>query len=116
MFLGGPLGSGAQWLPWIHIEDEIGLLLFLAENDDARGAFNGTAPNPITMAEFSKSLGAALNRPSWMSVPPSALALLTGEMADMLLTGQRAVPEAALRFGYSFKYSMIAEALRALHL
>ncbi len=103
-------------MPWIHIEDEIGLLMFLMENDNARGAFNGTAPNPVTMAEFSKALGAVLNRPSWVSVPPSALTLLTGEMADMLLAGQKAMPEAALKLGYGFKYPTIAAALRSLRL
>ncbi len=116
MFLGGPLGTGEQWMPWIHIEDEIGLLIFLVEKAEASGALNGTAPNPVTMAEFSKSLGVDLNRPSWLCVPPSALALLTGEMADMLLTGQRAVPEAALRLGYNFKFPTIAQALQSLGL
>ena len=116
MFMGGPLGSGKQWMPWIHIEDEIGLLLFLLENENARGPFNGTAPNPVTMEEFAKALGAVLNRPSWVSVPPSALALIAGEMADMLLTGQRAVPEAALKLGYRFKYSMIGDALKSFRL
>lgn len=116
LFLGGPLGSGNQWMPWIHIEDEIGLLLFLMENDEARGAFNGTAPNPVTMAEFSKALGDVVNRPSWVSVPPSVLALIAGEMADMLLTGQRALPEAALKLGYRFRYAEIADALGSLQL
>jgi uncharacterized protein (TIGR01777 family) len=116
IFLGGPLGPGKQWMPWIHIEDEIGLLLFLMENDNARGAFNATAPNPVTMEEFAKALGDVLNRPSWVSVPPSALALLSGEMADMLLTGQRALPEAALKLGYVFKYPTIVEALQSLRL
>jgi uncharacterized protein (TIGR01777 family) len=116
MFVGGPLGSGTQYMPWIHIEDEVGLLVFLVENENARGPFNGTAPNPVTMEEFSKALGAALNRPSWVSVPPSALALITGEMADMLLTGQRALPEAALKAGYVFKYPEIGAALRSLRL
>ena len=116
MFLGGPLGSGKQYLPWIHIEDEIGLLLFLMENGKARGAFNATAPNPVTMEEFAKALGEVLNRPSWVSVPPSALALIAGEMADMLLTGQKAVPEAATKLGYVFKYPMIGAALHSLRL
>jgi uncharacterized protein (TIGR01777 family) len=116
MFLGGPLGSGQQYMPWIHIEDEIGLILFLIENSQARGAFNATAPNPVTMEEFAKALGDVLNRPSWVSVPPSALALITGEMADMLLTGQRALPEAAKKLGYVFKYPMIGAALRSLRL
>ncbi|MGH8544779.1 MAG: TIGR01777 family oxidoreductase [Gammaproteobacteria bacterium] len=116
MFLGGPLGSGKQWMPWIHIQDEIGLLLFLMENENAHGAFNATAPNPVTMEEFAKAVGEALNRPSWVSVPPSVLALVLGEMADMLLTGQRAVPEAASKLGYVFKYSKIADALNSLGL
>ena len=116
MYLGGPLGSGNQWMPWIHIEDEIGLLLFLMENENARGAFNATAPNPVTMEEFARALGQALNRPSWVSVPPSVLALMVGEMADVLLAGQRAVPEAALKLGYVFKNPTIVGALEALRL
>lgn len=103
-------------MPWIHIEDEIGLLRFLMENEKARGAFNATAPNPVTMEDFGKALGEVLNRPSWVSVPPSALALIAGEMADMLLTGQRAVPEAATKLGYVFKYPMIDAALQSLRL
>ena len=116
MFVGGPLGSGRQWMPWIHIEDEIELISFLIENDAARGAFNATAPNPVTMEVFSKTLGDALDRPSWASVPPSVLAILVGEMADMLLNGQRAVPEAASKLGYNFKYPHLAGALKSLKL
>jgi uncharacterized protein len=116
MFAGGPLGSGSQWMPWIHIDDEVGLIQCLIENEQARGAFNATAPNPVTMADFAKALGDVLNRPSWVSVPPSALALLLGEMADMLLTGQRAVPEAAVKIGYKFKYPNLTDALRSLRL
>jgi uncharacterized protein len=116
LFIGGPLGSGQQWMPWIHIEDEIGLICFLIDNDAATGAFNATAPSPVTMEMFSKALGEVLKRPSWASVPASALALLVGEMADMLLGGQRAVPEAALKLGYTFKYPEIAGALRSLRL
>lgn len=116
LFAGGPLGSGRQWMPWIHIDDEVGMIQFLVENDNARGAFNGTAPNPATMAEFSKTLGAVLNRPSWARVPASVLALMVGEMADMLLAGQRAIPEAALKLGYKFKYPNLTEALQSLGL
>ena len=115
-FAGGPLGSGQQWMPWIHIDDEVGLIEFLLDRADAHGAFNGTAPNPVTMAEFSQALGRALNRPSWASVPPSVLALMLGEMADMLLTGQRAMPDAALKLGFQFKYPHLADALPALRL
>jgi uncharacterized protein (TIGR01777 family) len=116
IFFGGPLGRGQQWMPWIHIEDEIGLISYLIENAEARGPFNGTAPNPVTMNEFSKTLGDVLNRPSWARVPPSFLALTLGEMSEMLLNGQRAIPEAALKLGYAFKYPELAEGLRALNL
>jgi uncharacterized protein len=115
-FAGGPLGSGNQWMPWIHIEDEVGLLLFLIQNDKARGAFNATAPNPVTMAEFCKTLGDVLNRPSWASVPEGVLTLLVGEMAEMLLSGQRAMPKEALRLGYEFKYPSLMAALQSLRL
>jgi uncharacterized protein len=115
-FAGGPLGSGNQWMPWIHIEDEIGLLLFLMGNQTARGPFNATAPNPVIMAEFGKTLGNVLNRPSWATVPGGVLTLLLGEMAEMLLNGQRAVPQAALKLGYEFKYPTLLPALQSLKL
>lgn len=115
-FVGGPLGSGNQWVPWIHIEDHIALLLFLIENQNARGPFNATAPNPVTMTEFCKTLGKVLNRPSWASVPGGMLTLLVGEMSEMLLNGQRAVPQAAVKLGYEFKYPNLLPALESLHL
>jgi uncharacterized protein (TIGR01777 family) len=116
LFLGGPLGSGKQWMPWIHIDDQIGVLSFLMEKDNAHGAFNATAPNPVTMGEFSKALGEALKRPSWASIPASVLSLILGEMADMLLTGQRALPQAALDLGYKFKFQRVRDALESLAL
>jgi len=116
IFLGGPLGRGEQCMPWIHIDDEIGLITYLIGNEAACGAFNGTAPNPVTMNEFSKSLGEVLNRPAWARVPRSMLALMLGEMSEMLVNGQRAVPEAALKFGYVFKYPGLPGALRSLKL
>ena len=116
MFVGGPLGSGQQWMPWIHIEDEVGLIQFLIENESGRGAFNGTAPNPVTMAEFANTLGGVLNRPAWARVPPSVLALMVGEMAEMLLNGQRAIPEAASKLGFKFKYPNLKLALESLGL
>jgi len=116
MFFGGPLGSGRQWMPWIHIEDEIGLIQFLIDNEGARGAFNGIAPNPVTMAEFSKTLGGVLNRPSWARVPPFVLALMVGEMAEMLLNGQRAIPAAASKLGFKFQYPNLKLALASLGL
>jgi len=115
-FVGGPLGSGKQWMPWIHIEDEIGLILFLIENANAQGSFNATAPNPVTMEEFCRVLGRVLNRPSWASVPASALTLLLGEMADMVLAGQKALPNAAQKLSYKFKQPILTEALESLGL
>jgi len=116
LFIGGPLGSGRQWMPWIHLEDEIGLIQFLLENSSARGAVNATAPNPVTMKEFCRTLGGVLHRPCWAPVPAFALRLLLGEMAEMLLTGQRAVPVAAQKLGYRFRYSRLREALESLML
>jgi uncharacterized protein len=116
LFVGGPLGSGKQWMPWIHLEDEIGLMLFLMENENAQGAFNATAPNPVTMEEFSKTLGQVLNRPSWASVPGSVLSLALGEMADVLLAGQRVLPQAAQKLSYTFKHPTLTEALKSLAL
>jgi uncharacterized protein len=116
MFFGGPLGSGKQWLPWIHIEDEVGLIRFLIENESARGPFNATAPNPVTMGEFARALGKTLKRPSWAPVPAFALTLLLGEMAEMLLGGQRALPAAAEGSGFRFKYRNVEPALSSLQL
>jgi uncharacterized protein len=109
-FLGGPLGSGKQWMPWIHLEDEIGLIAW-AMASDARGALNATAPEPVTMKEFCGTLGTALGRPCWAPVPAFALRAALGEMADMLLTGQRAVPAAAEKLGYRFRYPKLPAAL-----
>jgi len=116
LFMGGPLGSAEQWISWIHLDDEIALILFLMEHPDAQGAINATAPNPVTMSQFCKTIGEVLNRPSWAPVPAFALRLMLGEMADMLLTGQRVLPAAAQKLGYSFKYPTLLEALRSLDL
>jgi uncharacterized protein (TIGR01777 family) len=116
LFAGGSLGSGKQWMPWIHVDDEVGLIRFLIDKEDAAGAFNATAPNPATMEEFCSALASVLNRPSWAPVPASVLTLVLGEMAEMLLTGQRAVPKAAQDLGYSFRYSNVLEALKSLRL
>jgi uncharacterized protein len=112
-FAGGPLGSGAQWMPWIHLEDEIGLMLHLIERSEARGPFNATAPNPVRMREFCQTLGRVMSRPCWAPVPAFALRILLGEMAEMLLTGQRVLPAAAQKVGYGFRYPYLYDALKA---
>lgn len=110
VFLGGPLGSGRQWMPWIHLEDEIGLIAFLV-NSNAHGAVNATAPEPVKMKEFCGTLAKVMRRPCWAPVPAFALRAALGEMAEMLLTGQRAVPAEAERLGYRFRYRSLRPAL-----
>ena len=112
-FVGGPLGPGNQWMPWIHLDDEVGLMLYSIENSAANGPFNATAPNPERMKEFCQILGKVMRRPSWLRAPAFALRSALGEMAEMLLTGQSAVPAAAQRLGYEFKYPHLTEALQA---
>lgn len=114
LLAGGPLGDGRQWFPWIHIADEVGAIRFLLEREGARGPFNLTAPRPLTNRDFSRAVGKALHRPSLMPTPGLALRLVLGEMADMLLYGQRAVPHRLLEYGYAFRHPDPLGALRDL--
>ena len=111
-FAGGPAGNGRHWLPWIHLNDEVGAIRFLLEHPTASGAFNLTAPNPVTNRDFSRLLGQVLHRPSLLPAPAFGLRLLLGEMADLLLTGQRAVPKRLLDLGYPFRFPDLEPALR----
>jgi hypothetical protein len=112
MFVGGPLGSGRQYMPWIHTEDWVRLVTWAMTHEGARGALNATSPSPVTNREFSQALGRALNRPSFLPAPAFALRLMLGEMADaLLLSGQRALPVRATDLGFSFRYSNIDQAL-----
>ncbi len=110
-FVGGPLGSGTQWFPWIHREDVTRIVLFILQNPEISGPVNVTAPQPATMREFCTVLGKVLSRPSWAPVPDFILQLLLGEMASMLVTGQRAVPHKLLDAGFQFKYPGLVGAL-----
>ena len=112
--LGGPLGSGKQWFPWIHLDDAVGLFLWAMKNPKVSGAVNAVAPQPIRNSEFSQALGRALHRPSFFPVPGFVLKAMIGGFADELLTGQKAVPEVAERLGYQFKYAYVAKALFAI--
>jgi uncharacterized protein len=114
MMIGGPLGSGRQWLPWIHLADEVGAIRFLLDDDGARGPFNLTAPNPVRNRDLGVALGRALHRPSLLPTPAFALQLALGEMAGMLLAGQRAVPRALLARGYGFRFPNLGPALSDL--
>lgn len=112
-FLGGPLGSGRQWMSWIHLTDVVGLILFLMRREDAKGPFNVTAPQPVTMEEFARTLGKVLRRPASFRVPGLVLKILLGAMADLLLKGQKVIPQKALDLGYRFQYPDLESALRA---
>ena len=109
--VGGPVAGGGQYMPWIHADDTVGL--YLAAIDDASwsGPYNAAAPTPVTNKEFSKALGHVLHRPAVSPVPAFAIKLLYGEMAQLVLTGQRATPDRALEAGYTFAHPDLDEAL-----
>lgn len=111
---GGPLGTGTQFMSWIHLDDWVALTSWLIAEPNARGAFNGTAPVPVTNRAFTRALGRALHRPALLRMPAFALRLLAGELAESLLTGQRAVPARAEEMGFGFRFREIEPALRAL--
>lgn len=113
LFAGGPIGSGKQPFPWIHIEDEARAILWLVEHGGT-GPYNLAAPHVLTNAEFSKALGRAMGRPSVMPVPAFALKALYGEMSIILLEGQRATPQRLLSEGFDFRYPEAEAALRDL--
>jgi uncharacterized protein (TIGR01777 family) len=113
--VGGPLAGGGWYMPWIHRDDEVGLLLWALDTEAATGIFNLAAPNPVTNREFSKALGRALRRPSFTPVPKLAVAArLGGEMAEAAITSLRAVPRRAQDKGYDFRFPDVEPALRDL--
>jgi uncharacterized protein len=109
---GGTIGSGKQWLSWVHIDDLIGI--YLTALDGASGPLNATAPQPVTSAEFTKTLAAELKRPAVLPIPVFALRAMLGEGAEMLLQGQRVLPRAALALGYRFAFAQLSDALANL--
>jgi uncharacterized protein (TIGR01777 family) len=109
--VGGPVGSGKQWMAWVHAEDVVGLVLFALQNAAAEGPINTAAPNPVTNKEFGKSLGRALHRPAFMPVPAFAMRLRFGGVAEVVTTGQRVLPRRALELGYQFRFPTIDAAL-----
>jgi uncharacterized protein (TIGR01777 family) len=110
--LGGPVGSGNQWLSWIHHEDVVGILMLALDRYDVHGAMNATAPQPVTNREFARELGRALHRPAFLPAPKFALRLKFGEVADILTTGQRVLPRKAESLGYEFRFPTIDRALQ----
>jgi uncharacterized protein (TIGR01777 family) len=113
-FVGGPLGSGRQWLPWIHVADEVRAIRFLIEHPQADGPFNLCAPDTLTNAALMRVLGQVMGRPAFMRVPAWALRLSLGELSTTLLHGQRAVPRRLLELGFTFQFPEAQAALRDL--
>ena len=114
-FAGGPIGSGKQPFPWIHIDDEVRALRFLVENPNANGPFNLAAPEPPTNAEFSRALGHIMGRPSLIPAPAFAFELAFGEVAMLVTEGQRTIPQRLLDLGFQFKFTDAEAALRDLY-
>ncbi|MBN2992431.1 TIGR01777 family oxidoreductase [Pseudomonas cedrina subsp. fulgida] len=109
--LGGPIGNGRQWMPWVHIRDQIGLIDFLLHQPDASGPYNACAPHPVRNREFAKTLGQVLHRPAFMPMPAFALKVGLGELSGLLLGGQKAVPERLLAAGFTFQFTELRAAL-----
>ncbi|QTN41027.1 TIGR01777 family oxidoreductase [Marinobacter salsuginis] len=109
--LGGRLGSGTQYMPWIHRDDVVGALIWMMENPNASGPFNVVSPNPATNAEFTRTLGKVLHRPTLFPAPAPVLKVALGEMARLLLTGQRAIPERLTQEKFEFRYPDLEQAL-----
>lgn len=114
LFAGGPLGDGAFWQPWIHLADEVGLVLLALDDARARGPMNATAPEPARNRDLAKAVGRVLRRPSALRTPALAVRLAIGEAAGVVLASQRAVPAKALSLGYRFRFPELEGALRDL--
>jgi uncharacterized protein (TIGR01777 family) len=111
--IGGRFGSGEQWMSWIHVEDLVRLLLFAADKN-VSGPLNGSSPQPVTNAEFTRALAGALHRPALFAIPRFALNLALGEMASFLFDSVRVEPAAAQESGFRFQHASLAESLRQL--
>ena len=112
--VGGPVGDGRQWVSWIHLDDLVGMFVWLLENERTQGVYNGTAPNPVTNRDLSRALGRVLHRPAILPAPGFALRIALGEVATLLLEGQHVTPDRALAEGFTFRFPEIEPALRNL--
>ncbi len=111
--LGGPIGSGKQWMSWIHIEDMVAIIFHCINDPQIQGAVNATAPNPVTNRDFSATLAAAISRPDYLAMPAIMVKILFGEMGEeLLLQGQKVVPTKVLASGYEFKFANLKAALK----
>ena len=109
--LGGPIGNGRQWMPWIHIKDQIALIDFLVHENTAQGPYNACAPQPVRNADFAKTLGHVLRRPAFIPLPAFVLRTGLGELSQLLLGGQRAKPARLLAAGFTFQFTDLRAAL-----
>jgi uncharacterized protein len=113
LFAGGPVGSGDQWFPWIHLKDEISAIIFALENQSINGPVNLSVPQSVRMKEFCRTLGRVMHRPSWLSVPPVILKTMLGEMAQpLLLDGQKVIPQKLLDAEFRFEFPNLEAALK----
>ncbi|MBS4024214.1 MAG: TIGR01777 family oxidoreductase [Clostridia bacterium] len=110
-YLGGPIGTGNQWLSWIHIKDLASMIRFIIEHKEIVGAINAVAPEPVRNKEFCKVLGKVLNKPSWLPVPEFLLKIALGQMAEMLLHGQRVAPKKIVSSGFEFSFPKLKAAI-----
>ena len=114
LFAGGPIGTGKQWFSWIHRDDVVNLILYALQNPQIEGVLNATAPNPVRMNELCQTLGAVLQRPSWLPVPGFALELLLGDGAKVVLEGQKVLPKRTLASGFQYQYPNLKSALEEI--
>ncbi len=114
-FVGGPIGSGRQWFPWIHPHDEVNAIRYLIDHTEARGVYNLVSPEAITNSHFGRILARLLRRPYWFPVPSFALKILLGEMSIMVLEGQKVLPERLRMLGFHFRYETARSALEDLY-
>lgn len=114
LFAGGYLGSGKQWFPWIHRDDVVNAILYIFKSSSLYGAVNFVSPELVNMKKFCREVAKALHRPMWGPIPAIALRLVLGEMVEMLLTGQRAIPKKLLDAGYEFLYPKLEKALQSI--
>jgi uncharacterized protein (TIGR01777 family) len=114
LFVGGRVGSGQQWLSWVHVKEVVELITFALENEKVEGVLNCTSPHPVRMNEFGKVASKTLKRPHWLPAPGFALKIILGEMSDLILKGQKVYPQKAIDMGYQFNFPTLEEALEDL--
>ena len=113
-FIGGPLGNGKQWFPWIHIDDIINIYCYCLDNNSLSGAVNACAPDPVTMNEFAKTLGKVMNRPSLFKVPKFILKIAVGEVTESITASMKVIPQKLLNEGFRFKFENLNKAIKNL--